>query len=485
MSIIYINIDKNRIYKKEKGVIERLEKVEYSKNDIITSSIDSKDILSFTFKLPITIPKEQLYTEAEIHFFENSGIDLEKNYITHYIVKGLEQEQIYIVEAFSIEEEVLHQNFKNIIHQTEFIDFITLPIFAFKEFYPLYEKEPQRDAFVYLDETQSFIVVFENGEYLYSKTLNNLNMLLKTLDIDYKTFVKIVSEKGLKKENYEIDELLIAGEIERFFNDYFLAINNRLSYGKNIFYLDAIDNIYFYTPFVVEGIDELKTFWDATGINFNIVQGIDEDIDFLDYLVLNFNEKHYKDNLNFSIFPRPPKFYKTRTFQLFLVIFFTALLFGGDYFYRYLKQTKSENYLATLNSEINKKENEINRLNVVNRAILQEYETYSKELNDIKRKLLVISDILKRSLELIKTPKVNKNFITITKLLQKNSLNSFLVSKDKKGEFAVGVYTELVNRKQIASFMNDLFEKGFKDIRTESIVNVEEKYYVSIIRFKL
>jgi len=201
MSIIYINIDKNRIYKKEKGVIERLEKVEYSKNDIITSSIDSKDILSFTFKLPITIPKEQLYTEAEIHFFENSGIDLEKNYITHYIVKGLEQEQIYIVEAFSIEEEVLHQNFKNIIHQTEFIDFITLPIFAFKEFYPLYEKEPQRDAFVYLDETQSFIVVFENGEYLYSKTLNNLNMLLKTLDIDYKTFVKIVSEKGLKKSS--------------------------------------------------------------------------------------------------------------------------------------------------------------------------------------------------------------------------------------------------------------------------------------------
>ena len=60
-----------------------------------------------------------------------------------------------------------------------------------------------------------------------------------------------------------------------------------------------------------------------------------------------------------------------------------------------------------------------------------------------------------------------------------------MVSKDEKGEFAVGVYTELVNRKQIASFMNDLFEKGFKDVRTESIVNVEEKYYVSIIRFKL
>ena len=85
------------------------------------------------------------------------------------------------------------------------------------------------------------------------------------------------------------------------------------------------------------------------------MKGIDEDINFLDYLVLNFNEKHYKDSLNFSIFPRPPKFYKTKTFQLFLVIIFTALLFGGDYFYRYSNQTKLERYLATLNSKIKKK----------------------------------------------------------------------------------------------------------------------------------
>jgi hypothetical protein len=479
MSIVYIKDD--TILTKTTSINIK-EGYHFAKSDIITSSVDLKDIITFTFKLPKSTPKEQLKTEAEIYFYENAGLDLNKRFVSFYIFKELEEEDIYIVEAIAIEEEILYQKFKPLLEHIHYIDFISLSTFSFSEFYRVYDIEPKKDAFVYLDNNQSFIAIYENGKYLYSKTLNPLSPLLKVLDIEYDKFVEIISTKGVNKEKYEVDEFLMAGEIERFFSDYFMAINNRVSYGKTIFYLDSIDNIYFYAPFRIEGIETLKNFWDINGINFEIIPI--EEINFLDKITLLYNEKHYKDEINFSIFPRPPKFYKTKTFQLVSVIFLTLAIFGGDFWYRYYKNQQISQRIEKLDKLIKMKQKKLNQLKIINQKILTQYEQYNNQIDDINKKIKAIKFLLERSLVLANSPQTNGDFILISKLMQKNKLNSFIMQKDSNNSFSIGIYTKFKNRKFIAIFMDDLLANRYKNIRTDKISTINNDYYFSLIRFQ-
>ena len=128
MSIVYIKDD--TILTKTTSINIK-EGYHFAKSDIITSSVDLKDIITFTFKLPKSTPKEQLKTEAEIYFYENAGLDLNKRFVSFYIFKELEEEDIYIVEAIAIEEEILYQKFKPLLEHIHYIDFISLSTFSF------------------------------------------------------------------------------------------------------------------------------------------------------------------------------------------------------------------------------------------------------------------------------------------------------------------------------------------------------------------
>jgi len=481
MSILYIN--DSIILKNDNNNISILDKLEIQKDDIITSSIDIKDAITYTFKLPKSTPKEQLTIEAEIYFYENSGIDPNKQFKIFFISRELKEEENYLIEAIAIDENELHKKFDKIVEKTKYIDFISFSIFSFEEFYNLYKKEKKRDAFVYLDKNNSFIAVYENGEYLYSKTLTSLSTLLKTLKIEYSEFIEIISSKGLIKENYELDEFLLASEIEKFFSDYFTAINNRLSYGKNIFYLENIDNLYFYTPFNIKGIETLKPFWDLSGVNFEVLAI--EKIDLLDKLTCLYNSKNYKNNINFSIFPRPPKFYKTKTFQLFMVIFFTIAIFGGDFGYRYYQNNKLENEIKQLNTQIKSKAKKLHKLKLINKQILNKLSLYKNEISTIEAKITLIQNIVQSSLEIVDLPKTSEDFILFSKLLQKHNLKAFILSKENTKNYVIGIYTKSKNREAITLFIKDLLKHNYKNIITDKISSIKENdYYLSLIRFE-
>ena len=481
MSIIYVN--DSIILKNDNNKISILEKLEITKEDIITSSINIKDVITYTFKLPKSTPQDQLEMEAEIYFFENAGIDPNKQFKTFFITREIDEEQSYLIEALAIEESILHEKFDKLVHKTEYIDFISLSVFAFEEFYETYQKEKKRDAFVYLDNNQSFIAVFEDGKYIYSKILTSLSSLLKTLKIEYNEFIEIISTKGLIKEDYETDEFLVANEIDRFFSEYFTSINNRLSYGKNIFYLENIENLYFYAPFEIKGIDTLKNFWDLSGVNFELIPI--EEINFLDKLNLVYNSNHYKDKINFSIFPRPPKFYKTKTFQLFSVILATILIFGGDFGYRYYQNQQISKNIKKIESQIKIKTKKLQKLQFINKQILEQLNKYNTEITNIETQLNLIKSVLEKALIITHLPKTSNDFILFSKLLQKNNIKAFILSKEDTKSYIIGVYTKSHNRKFITLFVKDLLKHQFKNIKTDKISTINSNnYYMSLIRFE-
>ena len=475
MSVIYIK-NLNECIK------DNLKKSEciFNKKDIITSNISIKDVITYTFKLPLSTPKEALKSEAEIQFFENAGLDLSKKYKTDYLIKEIKEEETYLIEAIAIEEDKLKEKFNPIIEKTKHIDFISLDVLSFGEFYNLYQKESKRDAFVYLDNNHSFIAIYKNGEYLYSKTLPDLNVLLKKIGLEYDKFLELISTKGVNKEKYETEEFLIANEIDSFFSEYFMSINNRLSYGKNIFYLDNIDNIYFYTPFKIEGADSLKNFWELTGINFERISL--KDINFLDELIYNYNKNHYEDGENFSIFPPLPKFYQLKTFQLFAVIIGTMLVFLGQGGYIYYQNIRIQSKIDYLNNQIKIKQTKLNKLQTINRIVINKKNYIQKEINEIETNMQTLKKQLTIALEITNSPKRNRDLILISKLLIKYHLKSYNLLIDKNS-FKVAIYTTTKNRENISNFMNALISKGYKNVFTNRIESIDNQYYLSMIRF--
>jgi len=478
MSIICARNDK--FFKYENGIVQKVDNV--SSKDIITSTLKIKDVISYTFKLPLSKSEEEIEAEAEMQFFDNAGVDANSEYKLNFVKKELKDEESYVIEAIAISEDSLKTKFQSLVEKVKHIDFISCEMFSFSEFYKVYEKEPQRDVFIYLDEKESFIVAFDKGEYLYAKHLTSLNSFLKTLSLDYDEFIKVVSEKGLSKEKYEIDETLLADNIDKFFSEYFIAVNNRISYGRSVFYLDNIDNAYFYTPFHIEGLETLNKFWEMSGINFEKIPV--REINFLDEMVTIYNNNHYKDSFNFSIFPRPPKFYKTKSFYLALLITATFGGFGGDVYLRYEENSYLKNEINKLKKQIKIKETKLNKLKMINRIILDEMEKYNSEITSIENKISTMKQILEKSLELTQLDKTDTDMILITKLLKKNRLQAFSISKDENGTFEIGVYTDFINRREIGAFMNDLYAKQYKEIRTNRIYNLTDKVYMSLIRFK-
>jgi len=480
MSLIYIK--NNNFYKKTDNTIVKLEQLDINKKDIITSSLELKNTISFTFKLPKSTPEEQLLTDAEIYFYENAGLDLNKEYVIDYIIKELKQEDSYLVEAIAVTKDYLIQEFQPIVEKTKFIDFISFMPFTFEVFYSLYNKKPKRDAFIYLDETHSFINVFEDGKYVYSKTMSSLNSLLKSIQLDIKEFKQILEEKGLEKEEYSPEEFILSSEIEQFFSKYFMDVNNRLSYGANIFYLEPIENIYFYTPFKIKGINSLQNFWEMHNINFEIIPT--EKINLLDKLAIIYNERNHNSAKNFSIFPRPKPFYKTKTFTLIMTIFLSMGIFGGHFGYEYYQIQKIKAEKNKLNKKIKLVSTKLNTLKAKNKAILDKLAEYKKKINAIESQIKYDKNLLESALEIINQPKTYEDFVTLANLLHKNKLRVLKMSKDVDGTFILDVYTKSRYRDNIANFMYNLTQKHYKNIRSDAVQEVNNNYYISEIRFK-
>jgi len=478
MRIIYV--DEKSVLIKEDDKFTQFEETKLDKKDIITSSLNISEVISYIFKLPKTGNVEELKPQAEMYFYENAGLDLTKKYKTFYLFKEIEQNEAnFIVEAIAVAEDILNIKYKDVVSKYGFIDYISLSFVSFETFYNLYNKEKKRDVFVYLDDKSSFISVFEDGKYLYARTLPSLNIILKNIGLDYNKFTEIISSKGLDKKEYDAEEEIIVDELKRFFSDYFMNINNRISYGKNVFYLENIDNIYFYTPFEIKGLDELKIFWNLSGINFEKLPI--ENVDFLNKVTLEYNSLHYQDEVNFSIFPRPPKFYKTKTFYLFLSIFMSSLIFGGDYFYRDYTNKQLQQEIKTLKSRLNKKNGELSVIRVKNQAILDEVTKYKKQIGEIQTKIDFIRAVLKASFNYLDLSKTNKDLLLLSKLLQKYKLETVLITY-KNNQFFIVIYTKTNKRDTISKFMNDLIYAGYKNVRTNEISNIK-KLYISLIRF--
>jgi cell division protein FtsB len=471
--VIYLSRD--YIYVNENDRIIRKE-FSYEKG-IVTSSIGYKDILNITFKLPKTVDKDMLEIEAEKYVFTEGSLDYNKEYKINYEFR--EFEDYYNVEAFVVETDVLKKEFEKYLKVFKYIDFISVKPKVFQSYYDITATASKNDAFIYLDEEEAFLSCFEKGEFVFVKSISKLSALAKQLDKSVKEVVEILKTKGLDAESYEDSE--IYSVVEGFFSQFFMKVNNLINYSVSYYSLSKIERIFFYSPFEIKGlVHNYESFWNLSGIEFKKYVLENTDYNPFEYTAAVYNSRHYSNEKeNFSIFPKPVPFYKTKTGVLLLLALVCFGFVAADATFKYHILKRQEEKILILKRKVQriKREEKLLKTAVVKfqkkEAKLREQNSdLQKQISDISEKVLYLENIQRQE-------PVSNQMADLVRELKKYGLK--LISFDKNDtKTEIVITSSFDNSADIARLMKDLSSMGYKNVTSNEIKNTLGIYIAKV-----
>jgi len=472
LKVIYLAKDKLYINENDRIVKKELS---YEKG-IVTSSIGYNHILNITFKLPKSIEKEMLEVEAEKYIFTEGSLDYTKEYKINYIFK--EYDDYINVEAFVIETETLKKEFDKYLKIFKYIDFISAKPFIFKSYYDITKVTPENDAFIFFDENEAFLSCFENGEFVFVKSISKLSSLAKQLDMSIGETKKILSEKGFDESKYEDKHIFEI--IDSFFSQFFMKVSNLINYSVSYYGLSKINNIFFYSPFEINKLFEnYADFWNLSGVTFKKYV-IETDYDPFDYTAVVYNTKHFEnENENFSVFPKPVPFYRTKSGILLLLIVFSFSFIVVDAFFKYHTINQKEKRISILKKKIS-------RIKREEKMLLSAVKKYKNQIKEIKAENTAlqkqISDISEKILflENIQLSKLTSNDLAdLGNELKKYDLKLLSFEKNKN-HIDLIILSKFGNSANVAKLMKDMYSLGYKNVISTEIENKDGIYIAKV-----
>ena len=465
------------------------------KKSFIGSRVSYSDVTLHSFKISSSTSDEELKTSVEIKMYEDAGLDLEKKYKIAYTKKELDFEENILVEAFAIEIDKIKESLSGVLNRTKHIDFLALPFLSFNTLYKNKIIEAKNDIFVYIEEDEAFLSIYKDGNYLSTKSLMDLNEIVKKLDeagveMSVGELREHLSTKGLDVSLYERGETTLFNELEAQFSTIFSKINDIVVYNRSVFGFEKIDRVFLSMKNGrIKGAREF-----ITNFGFNDVQIYDfnlfkekKDSSFLENIVTSyihdkFELKDFRHNL--TVFVKEPAFYKKESGKIILAgltISLFALAYTGLVYYENLELEKQQTILQKQYDAM-KKTQSIYKKKIANVNKELKEVTDKKELG--KKRIDNIS-LSMSELESLRDIKHNSSsfILDVNKFLNKHSLATTNILLNGENSISIEIIAEYSKRDSITKFMEDLIDNGFIGITTDEIKS-DKDIYLSRIEIK-
>jgi len=483
------------IFKGDK--LEPLKKLTFNKSNFVTSYVSNKDIITTTVHLSRSIPEEDIQDILDIKAYEDLGLDQASNYVisSEEISTTAEEREFHI---FVAQPEVLDSLFLPVKEQTKFLDLIIPAPLLYKT---IYKREILQDSgvhcFVYFNTYDASVTFYNNGEYLYSKSIDfSLEQLydkyceLVGEKVDEKEFFTVLESEGLKTTDSTYQQNLM-----KIFGEVFITINDIIIYIKRAFKLENIDNMFIGSvrgPII--GLDDYsENYLGLQSADFNFDYHINSDewyTDQLQYLMLLSSLDYLEDEtavVNLTMFPRPPSFLNRASGQ-FIVATFAAISIGLAYPLVYL-----------IGSYAN--DAKIYALKIQNDQLSAEANKY-KQILGKKKKIIAgldkqIANLSKiyngktKTLESIYNKKVNYRlkseiFYTIAEDLARHDVHVDMISTKENT-----LWLSLVSSddRKLTELIKDISETHFNELNAIDIKLIEKDpasaYYKGLLKVDL
>jgi hypothetical protein len=378
-------------YAFKNDLFKPLDKLTYNTSNFITSYLNNKDIISTTVHISRNIPEEDIADILDIKAYEELGLDQ----ATTYTISSMEVETSGEEREFHIfvaEPESLDEIYLPVKEETKYIDLIIPAPLLYKS---LYKKEILQDnqahCFVYFTQNDAFVTIYNNGQYLYSKSIEfSLEQIYDKYcesigeKVDEKEFYAVLESEGLKTTNSDYQQNFM-----KIFAEVFITINDIIIYVKRAFELDSIDQMFIGSdkgPII--GLDDYSQNYlglHSSDFNFNYnVTSEEWYTDQLQYLMLLSSFDYMEDEsslVNLTTYPRAPSFVNRASGQ-FIISTAAAIALSLAYPLVYL-----------VGSYVN--DAKIYALTIENNKLTAESNKYKKILSEKKSQIKVLDDKIK------------------------------------------------------------------------------------------
>jgi hypothetical protein len=496
-NVVTLNAYTDTAYAFKNDAFKPLDKLSYNTSNYITSYINNKEIISTTVNISRSVPEEDISDILDIKAYEELGLDQANTYVisSYEIQTEAEEREFHI---FVAEAEALDEIYLPIKEQTKYIDLIVPAPLLYRS---LYTKEILQDnnthCFVYFTQSDAFVTIYKNGQYLYSKSIEfSLEQIYDKYcesigeKVDEKDFYTILESEGLKTTNNDYQQNFM-----KIFAEVFITINDIIIYAKRAFNLDTIDQMFIGSergPII--GLDDYSQNYlglQSSDFNFNYNVTSDEwYTDQLQYLMLLSSLDFMEDEgalVNLTMYPRPPSFMNRASGQ-FIISTFAAVSLSLAYPLVYL-----------VGSYVN--DAKIYALTLENNKLTAESKKYKKILADKKGQIKVLDDKIKvltdrydgksKTLSSIYDKKVNYRLKSATYHTIAEHLNQFEVNVDSIKSDVDSLWLSLISTddRKFTELIKFISEKHFDEIKKIDIARIEKdsgnNYYKGLLKVEL
>jgi len=330
-SVVSIDPYLQSYFKNISGQLVKEDILQYSKKQYAISFLDTKSFINTIVSVSKNIPQEDLHDVIENKAYEELALDMAIAYQTNYIeIHNRIDENNRFFHVFVVDPLILENDFKPIVDQIKYIDYITPYPLLLKS---LYSKEIIDDlgvhCFISFAKDDASLTIYQEQQYLYTKSLNfSLTKLHESFcellgeQISMDAFMDILSIEGMATGNIDHQKYLI-----QIFSDAFLHVNDVITYAKRAFQIDKIDTLYVGCDTIdIPGLDEYaQTYLSITTYDFSFDCGFTNQEQYISqthalmqlYTTIPTDERY---ECNFSTYHRPPPFVQRQSGKLILLI---------------------------------------------------------------------------------------------------------------------------------------------------------------------
>ncbi|AQW84497.1 hypothetical protein [Campylobacter pinnipediorum] len=468
------------------------------KNHFFISYLKLKSLNTAIIEIPKSISNDDLANILSIKAYEELSLDTEKDYKISYIeMSGLNAENRFF-NVFVIDTETLNGIFQNTIENIKYIDYVGIAPLLYSAMYKknLIQKS-NIDCFINLSKDDAFLAVYQGGEYFTSRSLRyNLTYLKdkfceqageRTSD---KLFFNMLKQNGISKDDSEDnifskDIFYILDDCFSYISDIINSLNRIYDISINNIFIDTdIGNINGLSKFVSQKLELPVSDLNADlAINKNNIY-FAQNHNLMSIEGWNYKEEE-NDDLNFSIFKRPPPFFQRKSGKFITTLAASFLLSLSYPIFNY-------SYGFFLQKEADKMQEEYNIKHNDELRIKSKLENLNKEKNIVRDKLTEEEqrfDFRKKLLSEIDDKKNNYKMKSIVLYDLSNLLNKeeIKIKRIYSNDKNITIRVQSDSDKKITEFIKSIAKSPNYSVGTKEISFIEKpiKFYESNISVEI
>jgi len=347
------------------NVLQVNDVIKFDKKQFSISYLNSKDFISSYIEISANIPEEDvedaIYNKAYDELALDQAIEYQINFIEIFNINSEENRKF---QVFIADPKIINKQFNEVVEKINYIDVIIPNPLLLKS---LYSKgilqNNNTECFIYIQENDAFLSIYENQEYVYSISIKYSYKLIHEKfceyygeAIKYEDFINFISNKNLKKSESPYTEHLI-----RIYQELFVNVNEILVYTKRAHELSEINSVYIGSsiPTVTKLYELAEVELDIKSYDFDFNYGFRKGATFIEplhslmhlYSTLPEEEKYV---CNFTNDPRPPKFQKRVSGKLLLAIAASTIVAFAYPVTNWILSSAQDVHKESLESEYNK-----------------------------------------------------------------------------------------------------------------------------------